>query len=132
LNILYFYVTTPILVIIFGGETKRTANSISITISLSKLIIIQRTLLTVWDFPFVFECNFAILMIRNLRIKSIIFESTNCMYLSNRSYKSIGMKPKDRNNEALRRNHILLHIHKTGFTNGTLLFVSVSSGLVCD
>jgi hypothetical protein len=40
---------------IFGGETKCTANSFSITIRLSKLIIIQRTLITVWDFPFVIE-----------------------------------------------------------------------------
>jgi hypothetical protein len=79
---------------------KRTANCISIKIGKRKLIIIQRTLLTVFEFPFVFEYNFAILIIRNLRIKSTGYEATSCMQLRIRSYQSKGRQPKEYNNEA--------------------------------
>jgi hypothetical protein len=84
------------------------------------------------ELPFVFESNFAILIIRNLRIKSTSYEATNFMLLRIRSYKNKGSQPKKINNEVLRRYHILLHIHKTGITKGTLLFVSIRSVcLVC-
>jgi hypothetical protein len=50
--------------------------------------MIQRTILTVREFPFVFECKFAIQIIRHLRIRSTSYEVKNCMLIRIRSYNS--------------------------------------------
>jgi hypothetical protein len=71
-NILYLYVLTPILVIIFSLRNETHGRHISITIDIRKLIIVQRTLQPLWEFPILSPYIAAILIIRNLR-----FECTN-------------------------------------------------------